>query len=167
MSNSDLNPTVSLSLDDSTVSENEMISLVTTTGTHFELTRKQASLSKLIQTALSNDSKTIEIPVSNKYNDVELSKMIEFLKHHDGEAPAIPEQPLRSKKMCEVTTEWCADFVDTIGKNRDLLYKVIDIANYFDIPSLLHICCAKVASLIKGEKLEDIKKILLNNDPEA
>ncbi len=90
--------------------------------------------------------------------------MVEFLKHHDGEAPAIPEQPLRSKKMREVTTEWCANFVDQIGKNRDLIYKVIDIASYFDIPSLLHICCAKVASLIKGEKLENIKNILTTNE---
>ncbi len=165
MSNSETND--SLSLDDSTVSDNEMIALITSAGARVELTRKQASLSKLIQTALSNDMKTTEIPVSNKYNEVEIGKMVEFLKHHEGEAPAIPEQPLRSKKMSEVTTEWCAEFVDSIGKNRDLLYKVIDIANYFDIPSLLHICCAKVASLIKGEKLEDIKKILLNNDPEA
>jgi hypothetical protein len=43
---------------------------------------------------------------------------------------------------------------------------VIDIASYFDIPSLLHICCAKVASLIKGEKLENIKSILTTNDLE-
>jgi S-phase kinase-associated protein 1 len=154
----------SLSLDDSSMIENEVIALISIEGTRFELTRKQALLSKLIETALSNDTKTTEIPVSNKYTDVHISKMVEFLKHHDGEAPAIPEQPLRSKKMSEVTTEWCANFVDQIGKNRDLIYKVIDIANYFDIPSLLHICCAKVASLIKGEKLENIKNILINNE---
>ena len=154
----------SLSLDDSSMIENEVIALISIEGTRFELTRKQALLSKLIETALSNDTKTTEIPVSNKYNDIHIFKMVEFLKHHDGEAPAIPEQPLRSKKMSEVTTEWCANFVDHIGKNRDLIYKVIDIANYFDIPSLLHICCAKVASLIKGEKLENLKTILTTND---
>ena len=156
----------SLSLDDSSMIENEVIALISSQGTRFELTRKQALLSKLIETALSNDTKTMEIPVSNMYRDVHISKMVEFLKHHDGEAPAIPEQPLRSKKMSEVTTEWCANFVDQIGKNRDLIYKVIDIASYFDIPSLLHICCAKVASLIKGEKLENIKAILTTNDLE-
>ena len=158
---------MSLSLDDSTVMESQMIALVSVEGTRFELTRKQLSLSKFVQTALSNDQNTNEIPVSSSYKDTAIAKVVEFLRHHDGEAPAIPEQPLRSKKMKEVTTEWCADFVDTVGKNRDLLYKVIEVANYFDIPSLLHICCAKVASLIKGEKLEDIKGILLNNEPEA
>jgi S-phase kinase-associated protein 1 len=154
----------SLSLEDPSVNETQLIGLVTGSGTRFELTRKQASLSKFIETALCDDSEKIDIPMSQKYNDEDVSKMIEFLIHHNGEAPEIPEQPLRSKKMSEVTTEWCATFVDEIGKNRDLLYKVIDLANYFDIQSLLHICCAKVASLIKGEKLENIKNILTTNE---
>ena len=172
MNNNDLHSGVvelrsdSLSLDDSSMMDQETITLISVEGTRFDLSRKQALISKLIETALSNDPKTQEIPVLNKYKDVELSKVVEFLKHHDGEAPAIPEQPLRSKKMSDVTTEWCANFVEQIGKNRDLLYKVIDIANYFDIPSLLHICCAKVASLIKGEKLENIKTILITNELE-
>eukprot|EP01003_Olkasia_polycarbonata_P003706 NODE_2499_length_422_cov_49.705094_g2418_i0.p3 GENE.NODE_2499_length_422_cov_49.705094_g2418_i0~~NODE_2499_length_422_cov_49.705094_g2418_i0.p3 ORF type:complete len:59 (-),score=24.53 NODE_2499_length_422_cov_49.705094_g2418_i0:246-395(-) len=33
-------------------------------------------------------------------------------------------------------------------------------ANYMDVKSLLHLGCAKVASLIKGEPLEKIKDIL-------
>ena len=154
----------SLSLEDSLSIEHQAFALISFEGTRFDLTRKQALISKLIETALSNDVNTHEISVLSKYKDVEISKLVEFLKYHDGEEPAIPEQPLRSKKMSDVTTEWCAKFVDQIGKNRDLLYKVIDIANYFDIPSLLHICCAKVASLIKGEKLENIMKILINNE---
>jgi S-phase kinase-associated protein 1 len=154
----------SLSLDNSLSIEHQAFALISFEGTRFDLTRKQALVSKLIEAALSNDVNTQEIQVLSKYKDVEISKIVEFLKHHDGEEPAIPEKPLRSKKMREVTTEWCADFVDQISKNRDLLYKVIDLANYFDIPSLLHICCAKVASLIKGEKLENIKKILTSNE---
>lgn len=51
----------SLSLDDSSMIENEVIVLISTEGTRFELTRKQALLSKLIETALSNDTKTMEI----------------------------------------------------------------------------------------------------------
>ena len=43
-------------------------------------------------------------------------------------------------------------------------------ANYMDIRSLLHLGCAKVASLIKGQPLEKIKGILDPNakpEPEA
>jgi hypothetical protein len=37
---------------------------------------------------------------------------------------------------------------------------VTQAANYMDIRSLLHLGCAKVASLIKGQPLEKIKEIL-------
>jgi hypothetical protein len=40
------------------------------------------------------------------------------------------------------------------------LYDLILAANYMDIKSLLHLGCAKVASLIKGQPLEKIKEIL-------
>lgn len=40
------------------------------------------------------------------------------------------------------------------------MYDLILAANYMDIKSLLHLGCAKVASLIKGQPLEKIKDIL-------
>ncbi len=43
---------------------------------------------------------------------------------------------------------------------RAQLYDLILAANYMDIKSLLHLGCAKVASLIKGQPLEKIKEIL-------
>jgi len=75
------------------------------------------------------------------------------------------EKPLRSKKMKEVVkVPWDADFIDKIGEVRQDLYDVILAANYMDITGLLHLGCAKVASLIKGQPLERIKEIL---DPES
>ncbi len=53
-----------------------------------------------------------------------------------------------------------ADFIDKIGETRQTLYDLILAANYMDIKSLLHLGCAKVASLIKGQPLEKIKEIL-------
>jgi len=47
-----------------------------------------------------------------------------------------------------------------IGETRQQLYDLILAANYMDIKSLLHLGCAKVASLIKGQPLEKIKEIL-------
>lgn len=53
-----------------------------------------------------------------------------------------------------------ADYIDKIGETRQQLYDLILAANYMDIKSLLHLGCAKVASLIKGQPLEKIKEIL-------
>lgn len=49
---------------------------------------------------------------------------------------------------------------EALRQNRQALYDLILAANYMDIQSLLHLGCAKVASLIKGQPLEKIKDIL-------
>ena len=67
----------------------------------------------------------------------------------------------RSKVMKDVVSHKPdADYIDQIGENRQQLYDLILGANYMDIKSLLHLGCAKVASLIKGQPLEKIKDIL-------
>ena len=55
-----------------------------------------------------------------------LSKIVEYLKHHQGVDPGIPEKPLRSKIMKEVCSQpWDAEFIDKIGESRQHLYEVI------------------------------------------
>merc|ERR1719424_2431907 len=86
------------------------------------------------------------------------------MKYHKGDEPPIIEKPLRSKFMKDVCKDkWDADYIDKIGENRQQLYDLILAANYMDIKSLLHLGCAKVASLIKGQPLDKIKEILSVN----
>ena len=90
-----------------------------------------------------------------------LAEVIVYMNHHKGVEPPIVEKPLRSKVMKDVCKDpFDADFIDRIGENRQALYDLILAANYMDIKSLLHLGCAKVASLIKGQPLEKIKDIL-------
>jgi len=90
-----------------------------------------------------------------------LGRVVEYMTHHKGVEPPIIEKPLRSKIMKDVCKDpWDADYIDKIGDNRQQLYDLILAANYMDIKSLLHLGCAKVASLIKGQPLEKIKDIL-------
>lgn len=89
------------------------------------------------------------------------SQVVEYMNHHEGVDPAPVEKPLRSKHLRDVCKDvWDADFIDKIGEQRQMLYDIILAANYMDIKSLLHLGCAKVASLIKGQPLEKIKDIL-------
>ena len=83
------------------------------------------------------------------------------MNHHKGTEPPIIPKPLRSKEMKQVCIDaWDATYIDKIGDTRQDLYDVILAANYMDVKSLLHLGCAKVASLIKGQPLEKIKDIL-------
>lgn len=55
------------------------------------------------------------------------------------------------------------DFIN--GMDKDTFYNLTLAANYMDIKPLLDLCCAKIASLIKGKTPEEIRVNLdITND---
>jgi len=150
-------------LDDSKDSS-KPLKLSSKDGKSFTVERKQAFISTLVKTALDNDDKAEDVPIPGVSGAI-LELVVFYMKEHKGVEPPIIEKPLRSKVMKDVCPHKSdADFIDKVGENRQQLYDLILAANYCDIRSLLHLGCAKVASLIKGQPLEKIKEIL---DPKA
>jgi len=146
----------SLSLDD----EQGTIKLQSKDGKEFIVEKKHAFISTLVKTSLDTDASASEVPMPGVKGDI-LAKVVEYMNHHKGTEPPIIEKPLRSKVLKDVCKDsWDADYIDKIGENRQQLYDLILAANYMDVKSLLHLGCAKVASLIKGQPLEKIKDIL-------
>jgi len=126
----------------------------------FTVERKHAFISTLVKTSLENDDKAEEVPIPGVTGAI-LELVVNYMKEHKGVEPPIIEKPLRSKVMKDVCPhKWDAEYIDKIGDTRQMLYDLILAANYMDIKSLLHLGCAKVASLIKGQPLEKIKEIL-------
>jgi len=126
----------------------------------FSVDRKHAFISNLVKTSMENDDSAAEVPIPGVTGAI-LELVVQYMSHHKGTEPPLVEKPLRSKVMKDVCSDkWDADFIDRIGDNRQQLYDLILAANYMDIKSLLHLGCAKVASLIKGQPLEKIKEIL-------
>lgn len=127
---------------------------------NFEVKRKSACISKLVNASLDSEEGATELPIPSVSSEI-LGLIVEYMNHHEGTEPPIIEKPLRYKNMVDVCRDnWDAVFIDRIGEDRQQLYDLILAANYMDIKSLLHLGCAKVASLIKGEPLEKIKDIL-------
>jgi len=148
-----------LSLDD----DNETLKLIAMDGVEFELKKSHAIISKLVKTSIDSDASATEVPIPSAKGDI-LALVVEYMDHHKGSEPMIIEKPLRSKIMKDVCKDrHDADWIDRIGANRQQLYALILAANYMDIKSLLHLGCAKVASLIKGLPLEKIKDVLAVN----
>merc|ERR1712228_998542 len=88
-----------------------------------------------------------------------LALIVEYLKHHQGKVPAEIAKPIRSVKMEKIVEdEWDAKFINKQAKRT--IFQIILGANYMDIKSLLHLGCAKIATMIKGKSPEEIKKIL-------
>lgn len=156
-------PTENKGLDEVGLDEevaDEEISLRSKEGRELTLRKSWANVSSLVRTSLENDSSAKEIPILGVRHAI-LALIVEYMKHHKGKEPPIVEKPLRSKKMKDVCkAPWDADFIDRFTEDRQTLYNLILAANYMDIKGLLHLGCAKVASLIKGQPLEKIKDIL-------
>jgi len=147
----------SLSLDDDT---SKPLKLTSKDKKEFTVEKKHAFISTLIKTSLETDTTATDVPIPGVTGAI-LEKVVEYMAHHKGTEPPLIEKPLRSKILKDVCSDkWDAEYIDKIGDNRQQLYDLILAANYMDVKSLLHLGCAKVASLIKGQPLEKIKEIL-------
>jgi S-phase kinase-associated protein 1 len=122
--------------------------------------RQAALISTLVKTAVESDDGANEVAIPAVEGDI-LELILNYMNQHKGTEPPLVDKPLRSKVMKDVCkTSFDAEYIDDIGENRQQLYDLILAANYMDIKSLLHLGCAKVASLIKGQPVEKVKDIL-------
>ena len=104
----------------------------------------------------------VPLKIPTKY----LGYIVEYLIHHqDDENIKIIPKPLSSNNLRDVCKgmdhgcdQWDVDYINQFSNKE--LYEVISQANNMDISGLLHLGCAKVASMIKGQPLENIRDIL-------
>jgi len=83
---------------------------------------------------------------------------VDYLQHHKGMTPLPIAKPIRSNEMQNIVPQWDAEFID--GMSKQELFNVTKTANSLKIESLLHLCCAKVATLIKGKSPDEIRQVL-------
>lgn len=124
----------------------------------YKITKDSAMMCNLVKSILEGDQDVKRIEIKKVTADI-LKLVVEYLVHHKGKVPAEIAKPIRSVKMEKIVEdEWDAKFINNLPKKT--IFQVILAANYMDIKSLLHLGCAKIATLIKGKSPEEIKKIL-------
>merc|ERR1712099_181278 len=88
-----------------------------------------------------------------------LEHVITYLKHHKGKEPDPLPCPVRSIHMAQIVSDkWDATWIDAFDKKT--IFEIILAANYMDIKSLLHLGCAKIATLIKQLDQKEINRII-------
>merc|ERR1711964_387728 len=132
-------------LDDEDDEELTLISCDEENPAKFTISRKAALMCNLVKNIIEGDKTCKEIEIKKVTGPI-LNLVVEYLKHHDGKVPAEITKPIRSVKMEKV------------------VFQIILGANYMDIKCLLHLGCAKIATLIKGKSPEEIKKILADDE---
>jgi len=145
-------------LDDDEEQTLTVVSMEENDPQKFVINKKAAEMCKLVRSILEGDQSATEIPIKKVKGDI-LALIVEYLKHHNGKVPAEIAKPIRSVKMEKIVEDkWDADFINNMSKK--VIFQVILGANYMDVPSLLHLGCAKIATLIKGKSPDEIKQIL-------
>ena len=77
-----------------------------------------------------------------------MEKIIKYCDHYRTSEPPEIEKPLPKPSLKELVDPWDEEFIDI--KNQEELLELLLAANYLDIRSLIELCCAKVATMIKG-----------------
>jgi S-phase kinase-associated protein 1 len=146
--------------EDKAITTKSYIKLTPPDGVSEFVSYELANKSELIKTMMEDeeDETEQEIPLPNVPSAI-LKLVILFLEL-DIKNPLVEiEKPIKSCKMEEIVSKEYADFLDivVIGEDKEKLFKLILAANYLDIKSLLDLCCAKVATMIKGKNPEEIR----------
>ena len=142
--------------------DDSKVILISSDSKTFELSAKAAKLSKLIKESIQGNTEDIvEFHVNNVKGEV-LKKVVEYLEHYKDEEPKKIERPLPSANFKECVCEWDFNYSDI---SLDIIFEIILAANYLDIPPLLELTSAKVASILKGKTTEEIREIVgINNN---
>jgi len=131
-------------------------------GKEFKIDRPSAMMCNLVKSIIEGDHDVSKIEIKKVQADI-LELIVSYLKYHKGVVPQEIAKPIRSVKMEKIVEdEWDAKFINALSKKT--VFQIILGANYMDIKSLLHLGCAKIATLIKGKSPEEIKKILSEED---
>ena len=128
-----------------------------------EIDLEVAQKSTILRNMIEDTGKEGEIPIPNIQLPI-LKKVIEYCEHYRSTTPKEIKKPLVSKNLLENgVDEWDASFIEM--EQMDDLIDLIVAANFLDIEGLVHLGCAKIATFIKGQTVEEIREVFgIEND---
>lgn len=139
-----------------------MVVIQSSDDVKFTLEIKAAERSVLLRGLLEGYSNDKEIPIPEIKGEI-LKRCVEYLNHYKDIEPREIPKPLPSENLLEVVDEWDATFISSF--DLDTVFDLINASNYLDLRPLLDLCCARIASIMKGKSAEEIRSIFnLEND---
>ena len=135
--------------------ETTKLLLVSSDNQKIEIDSESAQKSHLLKGLMTDFNSSQEpIPIPDIKADI-LNKVVEYLTYYKGKNPKDIPKPMPSANLSEIIDEWDVKFIN--GIELDSVFDLINAANYMDIPSLLDLSCAKIASLLKGKTAQEIR----------
>ena len=134
----------------------EKIKLSSSEGKEFAITVAAAKGSKVIDGMLQDyPDQAIPLP---EVKTVTLERVIAYLEHYKGGMPEEIPKPLIDSNIQRIIPAFDFEFIKDLSLSD--CYDLINAANYLDIPSLLNLGCAFVASKLYDEDTNSIREKL-------
>jgi S-phase kinase-associated protein 1 len=139
------------------------VNLVSSDGVSFSVPVRVANLSQFISVMTSehfpdeyesdNDEKMEDIPVLRVRSQM-LDLIVGFMNHYDIDPMVTIKKPLVSNNIGDIVQHWYAVFIEHLSE--DMLFDLVNAANYMHIQPLLELACAGVAISINDKTTADI-----------
>ena len=132
----------------------QLIKVTTSDGESHEIAKSTLEKSVLLR-GIIDENPDEEIPMPTISGPVfkKCVEYCEYIKDHD--APQI-EKPIRSTDMKEIVEdEYYVNLVN--GMDKDMTIEVLLASKYLDIPGLLNLTCAKLATQMRDQTLEETR----------
>jgi S-phase kinase-associated protein 1 len=139
------------------------IDLLTNDNKKYTISKKDASISVLIETMMIDNPDETELNLD--ITSVVLENIIPYMKYHQGIPPSLidPTTGLKNPySKNRIIDKWDLDYITKINEsNRQLLYDITLGSNYLDMEHLLHISCQSISNIIKGVPLDQVREKLV------
>ncbi|AQZ09745.1 SKP1 (YDR328C) [Zygosaccharomyces parabailii] len=136
--------------------------LVSGEGERFTVERRIAERSLLLKNYLndmhdsvledSDEEEDVVMPIPNVRSSV-LQKVIEWAEHHRDST--FPDEDDDDSRKSAPMDSWDREFLKV---DQEMLYEIIQAANYLNIKPLLDAGCKVVAEMIRGRSAEEIRR---------
>jgi hypothetical protein len=134
----------------------------TDTGVIFQLQKEDLMISKLLLDIYENTTPGDILEIENASTEL-LTYIIHFLKHYREDAMMQISRPLLYPSLDNEIQLWYQIFIKTVTEDGKL-FELLKLANYFDIPPLLDLCCAHITiQQLQNSTIEEIKNEIQQN----
>ena len=132
-----------------------MVNIISSDNISIDFPLNKVVLSDFLINAYEN-SYNNEIILPN-INGRSLVLVYQFLCLYTPELWTSPTKPVYTNKLEDVIDQWCIEYLNSINDKE--LIDLLLATNYLNIKPLYEIILVKIATMIKGKTIEEIKEM--------
>mmetsp|Transcript_17467 Transcript_17467/g.49336 ORF Transcript_17467/g.49336 Transcript_17467/m.49336 type:complete len:167 (-) Transcript_17467:248-748(-) len=138
-------------------SENTTVKLQSQDGKLFDIALAAAEGSELVRNITEDDD--TEVVEIGRVNSACLERIVEFMEHNKTEPMKTIESPLEGDSFdTALKQKWFRDFINEDSVTTEMLFELMEAANYMGIPSLLQLTSLKLTFMLHKKTPDEVRE---------